>query len=93
VIESCPNKLDYASWKLYEIEKLGDEISKYRTFKRMTDDLKIKDAMISSAVNLLRTRFLGTLNDVKITDNKELELVEFRSKCFPLSLIRSSDDM
>ncbi|CAB4480140.1 unnamed protein product [Rhizophagus irregularis] len=77
VIESCPNKLDYASWKLYEIEKLGDEISKYRTFKRMTDDLKIKDAMILSGVILLRTRFLGTLNDVKITDNKELELVEF----------------
>ncbi|CAG8470380.1 17950_t:CDS:2 [Funneliformis caledonium] len=75
LIESVPNKLDYACWKHYEHEKLGVWISNYRTFKRMIDSLKMKDAI--SAVNLLRTRFLGNSSDVKIMDNKELELAKF----------------
>ncbi|GES85313.1 P-loop containing nucleoside triphosphate hydrolase protein [Rhizophagus clarus] len=66
---------EYSEWILYKINNLGMEISNYATFMRLIKSLKSDDAR--DAMNLLRTRFLGSLDTEEITDCNELSLVRF----------------
>src|SRR6266542_2341782 len=64
--------LDYKTWENYKTNDLRIEISNYSTFARIIISLKMDEA-----VNLLRTRFLGSFGPEKIIDRNELKSVEF----------------
>jgi hypothetical protein len=61
--------IPYISWQHFSVERLYGEISQYNTFASMIESLSRAEA--SSAVNLLRFRFVGFLGDVILTDEKE----------------------
>ncbi|CAJ0626265.1 11611_t:CDS:2 [Entrophospora sp. SA101] len=62
-------------WNLFNVETLGVEISKYCTFDRIINILKMPGA--EKAMKLLCIYFLGSLNAEVIRDNENCKLAEF----------------
>src|SRR3954463_14670863 len=60
------DNLTYEAWQDFSTNQLEDRIYAYRTFRRMVDSLLSEKA--TSAVDLLRSRFIGFLGDVSIED-------------------------
>ncbi|CAG8629360.1 13613_t:CDS:2 [Funneliformis caledonium] len=64
----------WSRWIIFIMDTLQNQ-SNYATFSKMIKSLKSDDAQ--DAMNLLRIRFLGSLNPVRIMDSNELALVRF----------------
>jgi hypothetical protein len=67
--------LSYRNWQLFPANKLYSEISAYNTFNSMITSLN--QPIADAAVTLLRSRFVGFLDEVEVNDYTELELADF----------------
>ena len=65
--------MTFAEWLLYSATNLQNAISTYTTFDEMLKSLHKKEG----AMKLLRTRFLGSLDSIVITNDHEREVAGF----------------
>ncbi|PKC55716.1 hypothetical protein RhiirA1_502660 [Rhizophagus irregularis] len=70
------NKLSFINWTKFVTNSIEDAILDYATFRNMINFLKTNNKA-KSAVDLLRSVFLGFFDFVQINDEEELELAEF----------------
>ncbi|KAF9413040.1 hypothetical protein BGZ76_005106 [Entomortierella beljakovae] len=59
--------LDYQTWYDFSTDQQNEKIFSYKTFQRMVNSLMMDSA--NGAVDLLRTRFIGYLDDVSVMDD------------------------
>lgn len=82
VFKNLPSLLDsdlanvsYRSWQQFPADTLYSEISAYNTFGSMLTSLARPQA--AAAVTLLRSCFLGFLDEVQLNNNVERDLADF----------------
>jgi hypothetical protein len=73
--DSGSANVSYRNWQQFPDNELYDEISAYNTFSSMLTSLSRPQA--ATSVTLLRSRFVGFLNEVELKDDVERDLADF----------------
>src|SRR4051794_27361167 len=74
-VDHKTNNLAFETWLNFSTGQLEDRIYAYRTFRKMVDSLLSEKA--TSAVDLLRSDFVGFLGDIFITDEEAKKQADF----------------
>ena len=73
--DSGSANVSYRSWQQFPANELNEEISAYNTFGSML--ISLAQPQAAAAVALLRSRFVGFLDEVELNDDVERDLADF----------------
>jgi hypothetical protein len=75
LLDSDLTNVSYRNWQQFPANELYNEISAYNTFSSMLVSLARPEA--AAAVTLLRSSFVGFLNEVELKNDAERDLADF----------------